>query len=76
MFKGLWFEKHNVAGTGALGILINCLVGEEQHYPKIIIESDNKIVIDAILGFSWCPWKLLEIVEDTKIIFFYLLVFV
>ena len=45
-----------------LAILNACIVEAKMHYSKIIIVSDNKLVIDSILG----SWKILGIVEDIK----------
>ena len=44
-----------------------CIIAKDKPYLKIIIESDYKLVVDAILGFSLCHWTILAIFEDIKL---------
>ena len=55
--QGLWFEKasfHLVLDVEAKAIFYACMIVKDKPYIKIIIESDCKIVVNDILGFSSC----------------------
>ena len=43
------------------------LIAKDKPYLNILIESDCKIVVNAILGFSSCLWFALAPVEDIKL---------
>ena len=68
--QGFCFEKANftsVLEAEAKAIFNACLIAKGKAYYKILIESDCKVIVDAILGFSCCPWSVSAIVEDIKL---------
>ena len=51
----------------AKAIFNACAIAKEKPLLKIIIESDCKIAVDTMLGFSSCPWFISTTVEDIKL---------
>lgn len=35
-------------------------------FKNIIIEGDNKIIIDALRGVSFVPWQVLPLIRDVR----------
>ena len=70
LVKGLWLKKAKFAfalATEAKAIYNVCIIAKEQAYLKVLIESDCKIIIDTVLGYSTCSWAINATVEDIKI---------
>ena len=70
LVKGLWFEKKQFSSIleAKAKVLFNaCSIAKDQYYVKIIIESDCKILVDAVLGYAYCLWYVYTLVEDIKI---------
>ena len=40
---------------------------QDKPFYKIIIRSDYKVIMDAILGFISCPWAISAIEDDIKL---------
>ena len=58
--QGMWFEKAHVTlalEAEARAIFKACAVAKDKNYYKIIIESDCKMLVDAILGYVLSPWS-------------------
>ena len=57
---GLWLRnvKTFVEQAKGLAILKAPKVGDTHKYSKVFIESGNKVVVDAILGFGLSHWKI------------------
>ena len=70
MVKGLWFEKPpfgSIMEVKAKAIHNTCKIAKNQNYIKVIIESDCKVVANAILGFASCLWSIFALIEDIKL---------
>ena len=68
--QGLWFERahfNSMLEAEAKAIFNACAVVKDKNYYKIIIESDCKILVDAIMGYVSCPWNVSAKVEDVKL---------
>ena len=53
----LWFEKvsfNSILEAEVKAIFDACAIAKDKPYINIIIESDYKLIVDAILGFSSC----------------------
>ena len=56
--KGLWFEKLKIIDmltAKACTIYNACPIAGDKSSFKVLIESDCKVIVDAILGYLDCP---------------------
>ena len=66
---GLWFKKfdsNTVLEAEAKAILKACEVAPSFSAVKIMIESDCKCLVYAVLSVAFCQWNVLTLVEYMK----------
>ena len=42
-------------------------LARDKPYLKVLIKSDCKVIVDAVLGYADCPSSVTAIVEDIKL---------
>ena len=70
MVKELWFKKKAFSSAleaEAKALYNAYVIAKNQSYIKIIIDSDSKVLVDAVLGYSCCLWSVYAVVEDIKV---------